>query len=467
MADLTLKVSKTIKRLCLMGKGASVIASVSGGADSCVMLYLLNSLKEELSFQLTVFHLNHNLRGAESRRDYEFVRGLARGLGLRFIGKTLRKGELKKPGVSPQEAARKRRYEMLEAVLRQCKADRVCLGHTLDDQAETVLMRLMKGTSLTGLCGIPPERGPYVRPLIEVSRAEVEEFARLKGIKYVVDSTNLIPKYLRNDIRLNLIPFLKKMYNPNLIETLGKVSAVLRQDDAFIEKAAIRAYPFTVIKKTKTSVFLSRERLLRTDRAVSSRVFLKACRELKGTVELLGPHILSFHSVVENKRPSAAADLAEGLRVVGRYAEVVITVKPAEKARPFDKPLKIPGITGLRSGLPEGYSLKASLIKGPLRPSKGEKAAFFDYEALKGLKLRVRSFRPGDRLIPFGMEGHKKLKEVFIDAKIPMQDRPKVPLLTAKGEILWAAGVRRSALFPVIRSTKTVLKLEMVPPAEG
>src|SRR3990170_7905509 len=204
----------------MLSGGQTVVAAVSGGAGSVVMTHLLLELSEELGLRLIAAHMDHGLRGEESRRDHDFVKGLAKRLGLEFVSKRLKKGELKGLGGSPQEAARVKRYAFFSDVALKYKAQRVSLGHTSDDQAETVIMRLLKGSSLSGLSGIPPVRGVFVRPLIQSIRASIEEYAREHGIAFVTDYTNLTVKYLRNRVRLELLPKLAKEYNPSIKETL-------------------------------------------------------------------------------------------------------------------------------------------------------------------------------------------------------------------------------------------------------
>ncbi len=254
--DILNRVRETARSHGMLRKGDCVLAAVSGGADSVVMLHMLCALRDELRLRLVVFHLNHNLRGREAERDFNFVRRLCARLGLPFEGRKLRAGELGKGSV--QEAAREARYRHMEDAAKKHGARRIALGHTLDDQAETVLMRLVKGAAGAGLAGIPPVRGPFIRPLIEASRAEVEAFARENNIGFVTDSSNLVPKYLRNDIRLNLIPYLKKNYNPNIVSALVRLASTLRQDTEFIDSQAEAALPKVLIGRSRGTVVLDR-----------------------------------------------------------------------------------------------------------------------------------------------------------------------------------------------------------------
>jgi tRNA(Ile)-lysidine synthase len=204
----------TVKKYKMFRRGDTLCVAVSGGGDSTVLLHLLNALKDEFRLTLVVCHLNHNLRGKESERDFQFVKRTARRLGLAYEGKRLKKSGHREGSL--QEWARVKRYEFLEEAAKKYGARRVALGHSMDDQAETVLMRLIKGSGLKGLTGMDPVRGIFIRPLIGLNRKEIERYAREKDIKYVIDSSNKSKKYLRNRLRLELIPFIEKGYNPNI-----------------------------------------------------------------------------------------------------------------------------------------------------------------------------------------------------------------------------------------------------------
>ncbi|HAO93853.1 MAG: tRNA lysidine(34) synthetase TilS [Deltaproteobacteria bacterium GWB2_55_19] len=449
----------TIKRLGLLRKGDAVLAAVSGGADSIVMLRLLSTVKDELGLKLSVCHLNHNMRGAESMRDLEFVKKTARGLGLKFIGKTLGKGALVLKGKSLQEAAREERYAFFEDAAKKTGADRIALGHTLDDQAETVLLRLLKGASLSGLSGIPPVRAPFIRPLIEVKREEIERYAADEGIDFVIDSTNNTPKYLRNSVRLALIPFLEKNYNCSVKETLARTARVLAFDDAFIDGAADEAFP-ALIERGKGYLALDRLKILSLHRAVSSRVFLKALGSFDpaSASDLSSAHVEAFHAIVDGRSPSASIKLPCGIVLRREYDRVIIARGTPVKRKPFEKILKVPG----RTVIPGCGAFVAEVSnKRPKSIVTGVDTIYLDLDEA-GDGLFLRPFIPGDRIVPFGMTGHKKIKDILIDAKAPRHTRQSIPLLLRGGDVIWVAGVKRSDLFRVTGKTARVLKVEWV-----
>ncbi|MBI2413333.1 MAG: tRNA lysidine(34) synthetase TilS [Deltaproteobacteria bacterium] len=447
----------TIKRLGMLRKGDCVLAAVSGGADSIVMLRLLSSVKEELGLTLSVCHLNHNMRGAESRRDLEFVKKEATRLGLRFFGKTLRKGSLAIKGRSTQEAAREVRYAFLEEAAKKAGAKRIALGHTLDDQAETVLLRLIKGSSLSGLSGIPPVRPPFIRPLIEVKREEIERYAEDEGIEFVTDSTNKTAKYRRNSIRLSLIPFLENNYNSSVKETLARTASVLGVDNAFIDKAAEEALKEVVVERGKSAIALDRLRTVSFHRAVSARVFLKALDRFDpaSASVLSSAHVEAFHGIAEGRSPSASIRLPGGVVLRREYDRLMISRGKPAKTKAFEKRLKVPG----RTVVPGIGTFEAEVLtRKPKTLFTGEDTVYLDFDGAGDVFI-LRPFDDGDRMVPFGMKGHKKVKDIFIDAKVPREARRSIPLLLNGEDIVWVPGVKRSGLLKITPRTIRVLKV--------
>ena len=468
--DMLTRVRHTIKAHRMFARGESVLAAVSGGADSVVMLRVLAALKEELSLDLTVFHLNHNLRGAEAAADLAFVRRLAKHLSIPFEGRKLKAGELDTGSVSVQEAAREARYRHMREVARKCGAKKIALGHTSDDQAETVLLRLVKGGGSSGLAGIPPVRGRFVRPLIDVTREEVEEYARAGKIRYRTDSSNLVPKYLRNDIRLNLIPYLKANFNPNITASLVRLSAILRADADFIDREAEAALDRALIEKPsagKGVVVLDRKFLASFHDALKARVLMKAIWLLTGESDIYNAHIISSIKLIGGRKPNASINLPGGLEVRRVYDRVVIgTAQPqadtGERLR-FNEPLKLPGTTVLGKG---AGSFKASFSSS--RPSAFDpdaNTAFFDADSfVAGGPYIFRPVSPGDRMVPFGMSGSKKVKEILIEKKLSPGKRRFVPMLCSADEVIWAVGVRQSQRHRVVPQTRMVVRIDFKKP---
>ncbi len=459
------KLRGTIKEYSIFTRGDTVAVAVSGGLDSTVLLHALYALRAELGIELAVCHLNHALRGEESKGDYAFVEALAQKLGLPFEGRELKVGEL--ASSSTQAAARDARYAFFDAASGSLSASKVALAHTLDDHAETVLMRFVKGSGPGGLKGIAPVRGKFVRPLIGVTKAEVAAYAESNSIEYVEDSSNKSDKYLRNKLRGDLLPHIIKGYNPNMVETLARTAIISARDDEYLRGEADSSYADALTLAgmdgaADGSLSFDRVKLLKLHPAVSTRVFLKGAGVLGRGALQYASHVNRFIELVKSSRPNIAVTLPGGLTLLREYDSVTLSTEEPCLPVVFDMALDVPGTTGVDEA---GVVVSATLMASP--PDAGALAedpmtAFFDYDAM-GASVGIRSIAAGDKMVPMGMRGHKKLKDIFIDLKIPAQTRARTPLLYAGGSIIWAVGLVQSESFKVGGSTSRVLKIECRP----
>ena len=251
------RVRKTIDRYRLLDKGDRLIVGVSAGVDSMVLLHLLNAYRQALNLHLIVAHVNHGLRPDESEKEAELVQKESGRLGLPFeYGQFDVKEFQKTGGFSVQDAARRIRFHFFNHLLKKHDAQKIALGHNADDQVETILLRLIRGSGLRGLKGMHPIReGRVIRPLLEVWRREIESFAVENGIPYLLDSSNLKENYLRNRIRLSLIPRIEKEYQPDFKGVVMKASTILREEDDYLEKGVGEAYQKIVSEEQDTLFF--------------------------------------------------------------------------------------------------------------------------------------------------------------------------------------------------------------------
>jgi tRNA(Ile)-lysidine synthase len=454
------KVKETTKNYKMVERGSSVLLCVSGGIDSMVLLDIFFSIKDELNLMLSVCHLNHNLRGAESERDQSFVESAALEKGLPFYTRTLAEGKLTGERGSLQERAREERYAFFKEAAEDSGASHIALAHNSDDQSETVLMRILKGASLKGLRGIPAMRGVYIRPLINASRAEIEDYASVHGTKSVEDSSNESTKYLRNKLRLELIPLLEKDYNPAIKETLSSLSERAERDYAFIEGEAAELFELARDLKSDSvadGLAFSRKLLADAPEALSTRVFLKAIEEAKGdTLDIYAVHVEAFLKLLASDDPGTSVDLPGGVKLRREYESVIFEAPMEETNKEgYDLELVMPGVTALGE---TGESIKAEIIEGTEVTREKKSTAFFDLDELN-TPLQVRTFRAGDRMTPLGMEGTKKVQDIFVDDKVAKFKRACVPILVMGDDILWAAGVRQSDRAKVTSKTRKILKL--------
>ncbi|MFQ5902041.1 MAG: tRNA lysidine(34) synthetase TilS, partial [Thermodesulfobacteriota bacterium] len=320
-----------------------------------------------------------------------------------------------------------------------------------------------------GIRGIRPVRGIYIRPVIDVYRRDIETYANENGVEHVVDSSNRKGRYLRNKIRMELIPFLKERYNPNIKEDVLRFSKSIEADDEFIEEMAGNYFK-GLTESTPPRVFITGNvitlgltDLLSIHRALRVRIIGRIWEGLVGHKKgLYSYHIKDIMSILESENPSAGIDLPSGIRFFREYGEVLFKKGGLKPIPSFSYELMVPGVTVLSE---PGIVLKSEIIdtfdhKGIDIKTNGD-TAFFDYDRLK-LPLFVRGFKPGDRFRPFGMEGRKKVKDLFIDEKVARYERGITPILLSGGEIIWVVGVRRSANAGIEKTTGKVLKVEVV-----
>lgn len=447
------KVKNTINKYNMLSSGDRVGVAVSGGVDSIVMLDILFKLKEELGLELVVCHLNHNLRGSESDRDFDFVKEKAKSLGLTFEGTKLT--ESNSNGESTQSWARDKRYSFFDKTSSKDNLNKFCLGHNSNDRVETFLLRVIKGAGIDGLTGMKPVRGDFVRPLLEVSREEIEKYAVDNKINFVEDSSNKSTKYLRNLVRQELLPLLEEKYNPNIKETIARSIGLLELDSEFLNNCALREAQ-SIVKKDISAVKLDRKKLLELDKAIALRVILNSFFEYTGGVSLYSVHVESVFDLIVSPKPNTSIDLPCGFRVVREYDEIIITLLEEVAQEEFKKEVLVGSTTVV---VETGDTFKAEVVdRSTVDTSSDPSVAVFDFEKVKS-PLSVRNMKSGDRMRPFGMAGTKKLKDILIDCKIPKRGRAMMPVLESSVGVLWAVGVKRSDLFKVTADTKKVLKI--------
>ncbi len=450
------QVKKTIQKYRMLSQGDRVIVGVSGGMDSVALLCALHKVREVYGVSLVVGHLNHGLRGKESLRDAEFVRKMALDLNLPYETESLAAGELKKKGMTIQEAAREARFVFFRRLVRQYKAHKIALGQNADDQAETIVMRFLRGSGVTGLRGIPPVRDEFViHPLIEVGRKEIEAYLAREGLLYVEDSSNLKDDYLRNRVRRHLIPILEN-YNPNLKTVLGRMGKAFLHEDRYMSEKTQEAWD-RIVREKGGEVSLDLVAFRKLNPALQFRLLgrsLKAVSEI--SAKRLGTsHILNLAGIAGGVKPHAVIHLPG--QVFGKrvYDRLEIRKGKEPSFHGFDLELAFPGVTPLEE---LGKKMVIRFVNRIDLKEASPQIAFMDFGRLKP-PLRVRNYRPGDRFRPLGMGGRKKVKDCFIDWKVPMEERPRVPLILSEGAIVWVAGYRISEDVRVTPQTERVVHM--------
>jgi tRNA(Ile)-lysidine synthase len=459
------RVRRTIDSYHLLSKGDRLIVGVSGGVDSMVLLHLLDALRQEFSLTLIVAHINHGLRPRESEKEAELVQQESMRLGLPYEYGHFNAREFQKMGgLSPQDGARRIRFYFLNSLLKKYDASKIALGHNADDQVETVLLKLIRGTGLRGLKGMLPIReGKVIRPLLEVWREEIESFAGEMGIPYLVDSSNLRDHYLRNRIRLHLIPLIEKEYQSGFREIVLRTSGILREENDYLEQGAEEACR-RIIHEDRDAFSFKFSQYQSLHEALQWRVIQKMLGkvydERKVSDEGEGSEARTIFRKLQQSTPSFLLELPHGVCFEKRYDVVLLRKGGIETVPPFEAELFSPGRTFIEE-IGKEVAIEEIDRDDTLRYLDGTPdTAFLDCRALE-FPLKIRNFRPGDRFYPLGMKGTQKLKEFFIDHKIPRFERPKIPLLISGEMVAWIVGYRIDERVKVSDKTQKVLKVKV------
>lgn len=441
---------KAIESHQMLKCGDHVVAAVSGGADSVALLHFLVQNAAEQKWEITVCHVNHNLRGEESRRDARFVEALCKkyGVSLRLLNEDVA-GLAKKQKLGVEECAREVRYSFFEQVAKEQGA-KIATAHTLSDSLETVLFHLARGTSLRGLTGIPPVRGNIIRPFIDCSRKDVEMYCREHGLAFVEDSTNASDEYTRNRIRHHVVPELERI-NPSLFHTLSGTLETLRQDDTLLQQ---QAQQLQEQSETKQGLMLEP---LRTAALPLRRRALAAFLAESG-VELSGDRLRQVLNLVESGNGTVTLGSALWLRAAKGE---LFWVSEKEKTPYFELPVGANPVV-----LPSGMICAAKEIVQAEKINKNLLYILLDCDTIRGTVF-VRQRRPGDTICLAGRSGTKSLKKLFNEQKIPLEMRDKIAVFCDEDGVLAVEGIgpaKRAAATP---KTTRWLSLNFEPSSSG
>ncbi len=461
-------VSDTIRKYGMLSGGERVVVAVSGGPDSVCLLNVLHALSPDFDLTLHIAHLDHMFRGKESAAEARFVAELAARLGIPATIEAIDAAAYcREHGLAAQAGAREVRYGFLERVAAETAASRIATGHTADDQAETMLLRLLRGAGLSGLSGIPPVRGNIIRPLIERTKTEVLEYVRTNALECVSDSSNVKTVYARNRIRLELIPLLKQ-FNPRIVETLAAEASLLRDDDEAAE-ARVGEIADSVILHEEDRIVLVRGTFAGLPGAWQRRLLRTAVQAAGGASELSFIQTEEALSFVSSAQSGRRLNLPGGVVIEREYERFIISIDPGSSS--YVRPVQVPGT----SDIPEAGLCVHAAVSGPagvhtdvLSEAVMEAVeenyfwqAQFDYDKINAT-LQVRSRLNGDWFCPSGMGGkRKKLQDFFVDLKVPRRRRDLVPLLAAGSDILWVIGFRTDERFRPAADTKRILTVSV------
>jgi tRNA(Ile)-lysidine synthase len=463
-------VDEALTKYGLIAEGESVLVGVSGGPDSVALLHLLLDRAPAHRLHLGVAHLNHQLRdGAD--RDEEFVRQLAAALGLPFHG---HRADVRawqaRYRLSLEEAARQVRYVFFEEVCAANGYAKIALGHHADDNAETLLLQLLRGSGRLGLSGIPVIRaGVTIRPLIFATRSDIADYLRIRKIPYVSDPTNTEHAFLRNRIRHRLIPELERDYHPGMRAILSRTALILRAEEEWLDSLVEPIYASLLTADGEGRVGLSAPALVRLPLAAARRVVRKALIQVKHDLRRVAfSHVEQVLALARRATDAGPLHLPGRVQVRRQGDEIILSRAEGAGGRslpdetPQDFEYRLASCGGLT--IPEtGDCIRLSEVAAAAIPELAgcsPQTAYMDMAAVE-FPVMVRNFRPGDRFSPLGLAGTQKLKKYFIDHKVRRAERRRCPLLISRGQVLWVAGHRLDQRAGLSRQTRRVLKAEL------
>ncbi len=507
------KVKQYIESNRMLNKKEKVVLGVSGGADSVCLFFVLLALRDSFQLELHVVHVNHMIRGEEADADQRYVETICKenNVPFHFVKEDVR-GYAKEQHLSEEEAGRNIRYDAFEQVRAEYSCDVIAVAHNSNDCAETMLFQLVRGSGLTGLTGIPSMRDHIIRPLLCVTRAEIEAFLNDRGIPYQTDATNLEMEYTRNKIRLHVLPYIEENINSRAISHMVKSAQMLKEVEDFIEKQTDICYNRFVQANNKM-YFFDREEFLKEDIVIQKMVIRKILRNLSGQLkDIESIHIEDICSLA-TKGVGKKIDLPYSIIAYNDYKNLILTksmgtnlgsdVTKREEVYPLvehslEKILdfvdKQSDVIELPNGEKLGYLVctlnqydKTDILdkkqnfwdtnlnvipdfaikvcqntvffneyKKSMINIRNGYTKCFDYDKIKNA-VQLRTRREGDYMQIDAKGGTKKIKSIFIDKKIPHGDRNLIPLLADGNHIMWILGSRISEAYKINESTKTIL----------
>ena len=442
MAGLEEKVKAYIKKYDMISKKDKVILGLSGGPDSVCLLLLLKELKVDVY----AVHVNHGIRGKEADADEAFVKELCEREAIPFSSYRINvPAYAKEKGLSCEEAGREVRREIFQKEMEKVHATKIALAHHMNDNAETLLFNLSRGTGIKGMAGIRPIRGEYVRPILCLTRKEIEDWLEEKGEAYCVDCTNEEDVYTRNRIRNHIIPYIEENVNAKAVEHLSNLSEQILQMEAFVDRQTTLLYE-KAVKKEREAYLLNIEIFQAADPAIRSSLIKRVLGEAAGKEKDIESVHLQAVEELANRQSGKKINLPYGLEAVRRYGTIWIEKgqKDMEKQDFSKVEMRIFDCEGMPETFPESPYTK-----------------WFDYDIIKN-NVVVRSRKTGDYITIDRNGSKQKLKKYFANAKIPQNQRDEVMLVADGSHIMWVVGYRQNQHYQVTEQTKHILEIKII-----
>lgn len=446
--DLPFKVERFILENELLGRGDSVLVGLSGGADSVALVTILKRLAPRYDWQVKAAHFNHGIRGVGAEEDELFCRDLCEEKGVPFYSETADvPAYARENGLSIETAGRLLRYAFLERIKDKTGCRAIAVAHHMNDNAESILLHLARGSGLAGLTGIKPRRDDIIRPLLGVSKKEIEDHLEAEGIVYRTDETNLLPEGSRNRVRLDIVPYLEEHINPAIVPTLCGMAELLAQDEGYLSGEAQKIYD-----SVKTEDGFLRAPVAELPYPIKTRIIRMALAEAGAIVDIERKHVEAIAELL--KARTGARLTLPGIEAWTSY-EFIKFGNP-KQVEPFEIKLR-EGLINTPLGL-----FNVEKTEGTEGFKKSPTVCFLDLDkvgAMKGEPV-IRTRLEGDRFQPVGAPGKRKLKEYLIDRKVEREHRSGIPLIACGNEILFVTGYAASERTKIDESTRHMLKAE-------
>jgi len=453
------RVSGTITRFGLIDRGDSVLCAISGGPDSVAMAHILHELSGELGINLTLAHVNYHTRGSDSNAEESLCREIAESLDLDIYVSDVSENILKslKTG-NFQRNAREYRLDFFRSTASEIGVSKIAIGHTRDDVIESSLMHIIRGSGISGLAGIFPRTGEFVRPVIDCTKDELIGYLDSNGIGYRIDKSNTTSDYTRNRVRNELLPLLEREYNPAIGNSISRLAEIARIFSDYLESEIARLWSGIVSRSRLGKIIIDLGRFIEIHEFIRFELLRRAYKQLTADMPdvpsldyELARSALNLLSAYIGTR----ADLKNGVMIERGNNQLIVF---QDECPPFEREIELPG----RIVLPEfNLELESEIVDNEsVKAYESDNwAVTLDYDAVER-RCVIRNWREGDRVYLLGAPGHRKVSDVFIDRKIPRSLRSEIPMLISCGEILWIGGVGISEKAGIKDKTGKVLKLD-------
>ncbi|SHE43077.1 tRNA lysidine(34) synthetase TilS [Clostridium fallax] len=460
------KIIEYIRQYNMIKNGDRVLVALSGGPDSICLLHILNSLKDILNIEIFVAHVNHCLRGDDADEDERYVKEFCEKLQIPcYIKKANINKIAEERKISSEMAGREIRYEFFDEIFKNENLNKIAIAHNANDQAETILMRIMRGTGLEGLIGIKPIRDyKYIRPILCLTRDEIEKYCESNNLNPRIDKTNLENIYSRNKIRLDMIPYIKENFNSDIVSTLNRLASLSAIDQEYIEGVCDEKYE-RFCKEYRESITIDKG-AFKENRAILSRIIRKVYIKLNGNgYNFEMKHIDDIVSLQKGET-GKEIHLPNDIICKNIYGEISIYLNNKKNDFKLDEIFisknQLKTLKNINLLEKIGYDICIDIFPNKsIQFDNNSLIKYFDYDKIKeGITIRAK--KDGDKIIPLGMNGSKKIKSIFIDAKIPKEERNKIPLVCFDQEIAWIVGLKVSNLFKVSKKTQDIIKIKFI-----